>query len=361
VHIRPLSLKMIFTSYFYSYIFIRALATPKQSCAFATFAYGLATTRNQQIYDHFDSKIYPLTRCSRLNNDKYTTGNCHENDYTEPRREEKIGRELLLHASTGRRGFAMNSVLAACTSFLSPDVCVALVKGNAPPPKKSSEENAKPKCRNVEECQDQAERLAAQQQEQEISQATPLIKAPGGTRYKVISEGVGGTSRTVSSGDRVRIYFKVLKLGKRSYDGVSGEGTVIFSKGYGLEDDEAVDKPLQDPSKSFEFVVGDMKIIDSLNDAILGMSVGDVRRISLLPERAWRKPGLSCEGGPGGRGTGGELRTDYIVVPTATMVQEEICLDSGKKPYPQTYAQQRRMAQRFDQSLIIEVQLVSID
>lgn len=55
---------------------------------------------------------------------------------------------------------------------------------------------------------------------------------------------------------------------------------------------------------------------------------------------------------------GGELKTDYVVVPTATMVNEEACFDMSKQPFPTTYAQQRRMAQRFDQSLIMEVELV---
>jgi hypothetical protein len=56
-------------------------------------------------------------------------------------------------------------------------------------------------------------------------------------------------------------------------------------------------------------------------------------------------------------GAGGELRTDYVVVPTATMVDQEACFDTSKSPFPTTYAQRRRMAQRFDQSLIMEVQV----
>jgi hypothetical protein len=62
--------------------------------------------------------------------------------------------------------------------------------------------------------------------------------------------------------------------------------------------------------------------------------------------------------GPGGQGSGGELKTDYVVVPTATMVATEICFDKSKLPFPERYDQQRRMAQRFDQSLIMEVALV---
>ena len=42
---------------------------------------------------------------------------------------------------------------------------------------------------------------------------------------------LGDTETEVVNGDEVMIRYKVLKLGKRSYDGLSGEGTVIFSRG----------------------------------------------------------------------------------------------------------------------------------
>jgi hypothetical protein len=42
------------------------------------------------------------------------------------------------------------------------------------------------------------------------------------------------------------------------------------------------------------------------------------------------------------------------------MVQQESCFDMTKQPFPTSYAQQRRMAQRFDQSLIMEVQVVKV-
>ena len=42
-------------------------------------------------------------------------------------------------------------------------------------------------------------------------------------------------------------------------------------------------------------------------------------------------------------------------------VATEACFDSTKQPFPTTYAQERRMAQRFDQTLIMEVQLIDID
>jgi len=158
----------------------------------------------------------------------------------------------------------------------------------------------------------------------------------------------------VRDGDEVQLFYKVLKLGKRSYDGLSGEGTVVFSRGYGLEDDES-----EAGQKSFTTTVGSYSNIAALNDAVVGMKVGGIRRFAVLPQQGWRKPGRACDGGPGGSGTGGDVKTDYVVVPTAQLVAEEACFDSTKQPFPTSYAQQRRMAQRFDQSLIMEVQVVS--
>lgn len=177
---------------------------------------------------------------------------------------------------------------------------------------------------------------------------------------------------------------------------------VVFSRGYGLEDDE---KAIGD--RSFTFTVGDETVIQALNDAIPGMqgdvfvffifvsvvcacmrrerltcsvvvlhqsfrrdrlqktqtqsqTVGALRRISVLPQKGWNKNTKQCDGGPGGSGAGGDLKTDYVVVPTATMVEQEACFDKMKRPFPGTYAQERRMAQRFDQSLIMEVRLVNV-
>jgi hypothetical protein len=90
------------------------------------------------------------------------------------------------------------------------------------------------------------------------------------------------------------------------------------------------------------------------------MKLDGIRRFAILPQKGWERATTACDGGPGGTGAGGDLRTDYVVVPTATMVQQEACFDNSKLPFPTTYAQQRRMAQRFDQSLIMEVQLVDV-
>ena len=135
---------------------------------------------------------------------------------------------------------AAAAAVFAATTLTSPLPSHALVKGNAPPPKSSpSGSSSEKKCRNVEECQEQAERLAQQKLEEEMANATPPKVAPGGSRYKDIvevagTEGEEGSSssiRVAKAGDTVELRYKVLKLGKRSYDGLSGEGTVVFSRG----------------------------------------------------------------------------------------------------------------------------------
>jgi hypothetical protein len=228
----------------------------------------------------------------------------------------------------------------------------ALVKGVAPPPR-SKPSGDKPKCTNVEECQAAADLKIQKQREEDIANPIPTSVTPGGTRYRDMEEGSG--SLTAADGNEVTVYYKVLKLGKRAYDGLSGEGTVVFSRGYGLEDDETAPG-----SKDFRTTVGSFSNIAALNEVIPGMKVDGVRRFSILPQKGWRKPTKLCDGGPGGQGAGGDLKTDYVVVPTATMVAEEACFDQTKQPFPTTYAQQRRMAQRFDQSLCMEVKLISV-
>lgn len=260
-----------------------------------------------------------------------------------------------IHPSTipRRAAFLKVATSVALVSSVPTSSAQALVKGNAPPNFKAKA-GGSPKCTNIDECQ----ALAAEREEQAAAAAAadlandPVQVTPAGTRFRDLQTGSGSTAR---NGDQVEVYYKVLKLGKRSYDGLSGEGTVVFSRGYGLEDDEREAR-----EKSFTTVLGSYSNIPALNDAVAGMQVGGVRRFAVLPDKGWRKAGRACDGGPGGSGTGGELKTDYVVVPTATMVAEEACFDNSKQPFPSTFAQQRRMAQRFDQSLIVEVELVKV-
>lgn len=262
-----------------------------------------------------------------------------------------LTRKMLLNRAT-------SSVCAGTTFFfLQPSSpSFALVKGNAPPPK-TKEAAQKLTCSNVQECEEQRDRQQREQTLLESSITTPVKATASGTRYKDLRQGKDGDNFTADVGDTVAIRYKVLKIGKRSSDGLSGEGTVVFSMGYGLEDNEAsdadftftVDKP---PSSS--------RVIEALLDGIVGVQVGGIRRIGVTPQKGWEKATPQCDGGPGGTGAGGEIKTDYVLVPTATMVATEVCFDKTKLPFPTNFAEQRRMAQRFDQSLILEVELLRI-
>ena len=134
----------------------------------------------------------------------------------------------------------------------------------------------------------------------------------------------------------------------------------MYETGYGLEDDEEEGKEYYFECRVAGENDASNRVILALTDALVGMSVGEVRRLSVTPQRGWELPGRACDGGPGGQGNGGELKTDYVVVPTATMVATETCFDKTRLPFPTTYAQQRRMAQRFDQSLILQIELQTI-
>jgi hypothetical protein len=139
-------------------------------------------------------------------------------------------RDTKLHLSnkdlTRKNFIALSTATIASTILPSPSS--ALVKGNAPPPKKKPEEGER-KCRNVEECQEMAEKQEAARQQAALQEAEASGIKPvvvGGTKYLELESGDGVKAK---EGDGVEVYFKVLKLGKRSYDGLSGEGTVCLA------------------------------------------------------------------------------------------------------------------------------------
>jgi hypothetical protein len=136
------------------------------------------------------------------------------------------------------RATFLSTLLTSSTAILTtlPQPSLALVKGNAPPPKKKPPSDGATdetkKCRNVEECQEMAERQETLRMQQEAERAAngPKAQVVGGSRYlDIVEEGRDGATegaRVATKGDEVEVFYKVLKLGKRSYDGLSGEGTV---------------------------------------------------------------------------------------------------------------------------------------
>ncbi|KAL3773834.1 hypothetical protein ACHAW5_006431 [Stephanodiscus triporus] len=185
-----------------------------------------------------------------------------------------VGRDRFLVEAAGRSAgvclAAAMAFLLTSTSFPLPSG--ALVKGNAPPPPRrrrddndgsgeagggEQQQQQQAKCRNVEECQEIAEREETLRSMRDAERASSGPKprfAPGGTRYLdvlVEADGSGGddvkatggeeaAAAVAKSGDVATVHYKVLKIGKRSYDGLSGEDTVVFLHGYGLEDNKRV-------------------------------------------------------------------------------------------------------------------------
>ena len=99
----------------------------------------------------------------------------------------------------------------------------------APPPKSKASSGDRPKCTSIDECEALGERREKERKEAESQGPPPLVTAKG-TRYRDVEIG-NEKSDPIQVGDEVTLYYKILKLGKRSYDGISGEGTVVFSKG----------------------------------------------------------------------------------------------------------------------------------
>ena len=227
-------------------------------------------------------------------------------------------------------------VLSPIPFLLLPSESKALVTGNAPPAKRKGP--AKVTCKTIDECEEIG-RQREQKIEEEVGGAVLLdgVHQIGDVRFGDVKIGEG---EMVGEG-RLTVNLTVLKPGKRSFDGLSGAGTTIFTK------------------ENFTFDRSDVGVVKSLRLGVEGMKKGGVRRIGVEPQNGWEKPTRDCDGGPGGRGSGGDVKTDYTIVPTAKMVSLETCFDKLMKPFPDDFAQGRRMAQRFDQALVIEVEVVS--
>ena len=144
-----------------------------------------------------------------------------------------------------------------------------------------------------------------------------------GDRYRDIVEGDG---EEVGEGSQVRIKYRVLRLGKRSRDGLSGEASLVFSYGYGEDDDKESDL--------LAISVGETPLVPALDSAIYGMKEGGKRRIAVRPERGWRKADASC----GGRDIGKTVDIGTAIgLPGALVTETESCVDNFRVPIPTTF------------------------
>eukprot|EP00752_Nemacystus_decipiens_P001719 g1662.t1 len=237
---------------------------------------------------------------------------------------------------TGRGKFLSRAAAAtaavlgvASSAVVGAGPASALVKGNAPPPgynkkRGSGYGNGEPEA---------AATAGASAEDGDPSRTFSVTKT--GIRFKDLKIG-GGPE--VKPSNVVDMRYRVEKLGKRSYDGISGETQSVFSLGYGEDDDKEGDV--------LTVPLGSGRLVSAVDEGVVGMRVGGVRRVAVRPERGWKKQDPKCA-----------TEIDMGVmsgVPGAALAKVEDCIDLTLEPKPVGYGATRRMARRFDETLIVE-------
>ena len=256
-------------------------------------------------------------------------------------------------ASRLDRRDALRAVAAALPAYALcglPHRAAALVKGSAPPPKLAGPKERK--CKSIDECEalGEAER-AAKDEGADVS----IERTVGGDRYRDISVGDGTSAK---AGDYVELRYRVMRLGTKARDGLSGEGQTIFSLGFGEDDDKEGDTlPVQLAGES---------LVAGVKDAVIGMQPGGRRRVLVRPERGWRRLDGSCaEGSKSISIDQADKRTSsqdgnlvFKADIGAAIENENACQNKVSLPQPRTYGAKARFGRRFDESLLVELDLI---
>jgi len=265
---------------------------------------------------------------------------------TAPSRCERLALELQL--AVGRRSALRlfgGSALLACSSPAD-----ALIKGSAPPT--SMKPKKERRCTSIEECEalGEAERAKAS-----AGQDVTIERTGGGDRYRDLT--VGDGTKSVTQGDAVEIRYRVMRLGTKARDGLSGEGQTIFSFGYGEDDDKEGD--------TLAVQLTGKNLVAGVNDALVGMKPGGRRRVLVRPERGWKEQTGACEEGTKELGLTAQKRTSatesnlvFRADIGAAIESETACQNKISLPQPRTYGGKARFGRRFDESLLVEVDLV---
>ena len=257
-----------------------------------------------------------------------------------PPPQQGTRRDLLARSATAASGLLANS-LSASPAF-------ALVKGSAPPPKSGPKER---ECKSIDECEALGEKERAAQ---EAGLDTTILRTKGGDRYRDLTVGDG---KEVANGDAVEIRYRVMRLGTKARDGLTGEGQTIFSFGYGEDDDKEGDKlPVQ---------LSGRNLVAGVNDALVGMQPGGKRRVLVRPERGWRELTGACAVGEKEIGLDAAKRVDsqdgnlvFRADIGAAIENETACQNKESQPQPRSYGAKARFGRRFDESLLVELDLV---
>jgi hypothetical protein len=93
---------------------------------------------------------------------------------------------------------------------------LALVTGSKPP--EGGFKAKKTKCKNIDACEAAGEKAADQKFG---SEEVAFERTGGGDRFRDLTPGTG---RKAAQGDAVEIRYRVMRLGTRARDGLSGEG-----------------------------------------------------------------------------------------------------------------------------------------
>eukprot|EP00285_Hemiselmis_virescens_P016121 CAMPEP_0173382904 /NCGR_PEP_ID=MMETSP1356-20130122/5434_1 /TAXON_ID=77927 ORGANISM="Hemiselmis virescens, Strain PCC157" /NCGR_SAMPLE_ID=MMETSP1356 /ASSEMBLY_ACC=CAM_ASM_000847 /LENGTH=278 /DNA_ID=CAMNT_0014337497 /DNA_START=81 /DNA_END=917 /DNA_ORIENTATION=- len=243
---------------------------------------------------------------------------------------------------TGRRA-AISVFGGAALGALSlggSDQASALVKGVAPP--EGYGKGKEPGEKRITNMQEAREAGAKREASMFEGQESNFEKTPSGDRFR---DKKVGTGAEVKMGSEVDIKYRVLRLGKRSRDGLGGEASLVMSYGYGEDDDKETDvKTVR---------VGETPLVLALEESIIGLKEGGVRRVSVRPERGWRKPDQTQCAGAIDIGTA-------IGLPGGAVTEAEGCLDTNRVPVPTTFQAKRKLGRRFDETMLLEVEVVAV-
>ena len=96
--------------------------------------------------------------------------------------------------------------------------------------------------------------------------------------------------------------------------------------------------------------IGAGRVVPALDAGLRGMRVGGRRRINVRPERGWKLPDAQCL----------TTITDMAIVPTSKVQENDACFDGQSMPTPANFASRRRMLRRYDETLIVDAELVDV-
>lgn len=226
--------------------------------------------------------------------------------------------------------------LAIAAVACAPGAASALVKGSAPP-KGGKKKAARSGCSSIDDCQQLGD-IKEASLFAEVDPASIKVTAAGD---RFIDFDVG-TGAAVTDGSVATVRYRVLRLGKRARDGLSGEASPIFSLGYGEDDDKEGD--------AVELRIGSGKVVAALDAGLRGMRAGGRRRINVRPERGWKLPDAQCL----------TTYTDVTIVPTTKVQENDACFSTDATPTPANYAARRRMLRRYDETLIVDCEVVGV-